>query len=307
MATFPFSRPRPRSAGDSAGVLGSRRFSRKVGRFGGWFLAVVVSFSVCAQFRRGSGGANSPRQTDPNMPAEYFWEINPRFHEDVFTFARLEYERHSRGRGGYWDTDSPDADYNIALRLHQMTSLSVRPGFNHISITEQNLANYPFVYMIEPGRLGLTEDEVVALRRYFLNGGFMMVDDFWGNREWDNFAAEMRRVFSDLEWVELEADHPIFHSVFDLKEKPQMPAIENYIYRGMTFEPRYSNGGMDPSEPHYRALLDPKGRIMVIACHNTDLGDGWEREGEDERYFRKFSEAMAYPMAINIFFYAMTH
>lgn len=288
------------------------RFFQSVGRprtwglLGGLFLIALLSFSAWAQLRNG-GRFGGPRRSDPNLPAEYSWKTDPLFEEDGFTFARLEYERHPWGRGGYWDTDSPDADYNLGLRLHQMTSLKVRPGFNHIAMTPQNLANNPFVYMIEPGRLELREEEVAALRQYLLNGGFMMIDDFWGNSEWNNFAAQMKRVLPDGAWVDLPIEHAIFHCVFDLKEKPQMPAIENFLYRGWTYEPRYTNGVMDPHEPHYRALMDPDGRMVVIACHNTDLGDGWEREGEDERYFRKFSEAMAYPMAVNIFFYAMTH
>jgi len=53
---------------------------------------------------------------------------------------------------------------------------------------------------------------------------------------------------------------------------------------------------------HVRAWLDDRSRIMVIATHNSDTGDGWEREGEDEDYFREFSEPRAYPLAINIIF-----
>ena len=61
------------------------------------------------------------------------------------------------------------------------------------------------------------------------------------------------------------------------------------------------------ADPHYRALFDDQGRMMAIVCHNTDLGDGWEREGESEEYFRVYGEGKAYPMGINIIFYAMTH
>ena len=63
----------------------------------------------------------------------------------------------------------------------------------------------------------------------------------------------------------------------------------------------------DAKEVHYKGIFDDKGRLMVIICHNTDLGDGWEREGEDPWYFTEFSEKKAYPMGINIVFYAMTH
>ena len=89
--------------------------------------------------------------------------------------------------------------------------------------------------------------------------------------------------------------------MFTLKEKPQVPAIQIWRGTGLTYE------RWDAQVPHYRALFDDSGRMMAIICHNTDLGDGWEREGEDPEYFRQFSETKSYPMGINIIFYAMTH
>jgi hypothetical protein len=100
---------------------------------------------------------------------------------------------------------------------------------------------------------------------------------------------------------ELSVDHPIFHQVFDLKVKPQMPAINTYMNSGRTYE------RADSTEVHYKGIFDKKGRLMVIVCHNTDLGDGWEREGISVEYFKRFSEPEAYPMIINILFYAMSH
>ena len=150
----------------------------------------------------------------------------------------------------------------------------------------------------------LSEGEVVALRRYLLNGGFLMVDDFWGDYEWENFYTQMKRVFPDREPVELPLDHEIFHCVYRLKEKPQVPSIHSWQRGGVDWE--YGHGG-DTREVHYKALFDDEGRMMAIICHNTDLGDGWEREGENEDYFHQFSEKWAYPMGINIVFYAMTH
>ncbi|MGH7199010.1 MAG: DUF4159 domain-containing protein, partial [Planctomycetaceae bacterium] len=164
--------------------------------------------------------------------------------------------------------------------------------------------NHPFIYLIEPGTLEFTEDEVSALRRYLLNGGFLMVDDFWGEAEWDNFYHEIRRVFPDREPLELPLEHPIFHCVYDLTEKPQVPSIGVAQWgraEGVTWE------RADAKQVHYRALFDDQGRMMAIICHNTDLGDGWEREGEDRWYFQEFSEKKSYPMGINIVFYAMTH
>src|SRR5687768_15162515 len=114
----------------------------------------------------------------------------------------------------------------------------------------------------------------------------------------------MKRVFPDREPEDIPLEHPIFNCVFPIKEKPQVPNIQlgaDSRYHGRTWELP------DATEPHYRAIFDDKGKIMVMICHNTDLGDGWEREGEDERYFKEFAEKKSYPMGINIVFWAMTH
>jgi hypothetical protein len=227
------------------------------------------------------------------------WEVDKELPDDVFTFVRLRYS--SWRSANNWRTDWPDADFNLSYRLQQLNSLKVQPEGKIVDITDENLREYPFVYIVEPGSLELSEAEVAALRRYLLGGGFLMVDDFWGEAEWGNFAHEIHQVFPDREPVDLDISHPIFHTVFDIKEKPQMPSIGVWYQTGLTYERE------DAKEPHYRAIFDDKGRMMVLACHNTDLGDGWEREGEDPRYFRQFSEKMAYPMAINIIFYVMTH
>lgn len=134
-----------------------------------------------------------------------------------------------------------------------------------------------------------------------------MVDDFWGDEEYDNFYQEIKRVFPDREPFDVPLEHEIFHCVYDLKEKPQLPSIDAaWAGRdsGVIWEPR---SGSDTSHANYRAITDDNGRIMVFICHNTDLGDGWEREGEDPWYFEEFSVKKAYPLGINIVTYAMTH
>jgi hypothetical protein len=246
------------------------------------------------------------------------WELEPEFAHDAFTFVRIRYSSGSGGRGGRrgyrgdfygggggsWATDYPDSDLNFSWRLHQLTSMQVNPEPLVLELTDPRLVNYPFIYLIEPGRLVFEEAEVEALRQYLLNGGFLMVDDFWGEDEWYNFYREIKRVFPDREPVELPITHEIFRIVFHLKEKPQIPSIDAALRgrsQGITWE------RPDAREPHYKAIHDDKGRMMAIICHNTDLGDGWEREGENEWYFREFSEKKAYPLGINIVFYAMTH
>lgn len=234
------------------------------------------------------------------------WKVDEAFADDVFTFVRVEYESYGgRGRwgGGCW-TDWPDSDLNFSYRLQQLTSLKVAPQPISLRLTDERLFDHPFLYMIEPGALFFSDEEVVALRRYLLNGGFLMVDDFWGDYEYENFREQMRRVFPDRDPVELPVEHEIFRCVYPLKEKPQVPSIHAWMNGGGSQE--WGHGG-DTAEAHYKAIFDDKGRMMAIICHNTDLGDGWEREGESPEYFKEFSEKKSYPMGINIVTYAMTH
>jgi hypothetical protein len=255
----------------------------------------------------------SAREIDERLGGEApVWKVDPPFKKDVFTFVRIKYSvdgKHGYGRDpeDRWRIDAPDSDLNFSFRLQQVTSLKVNPDGKVLEITDKELFDFPFIYIVEPGRLTFTDKEVPILRRYLLNGGFLMCDDFWGDRDWENFSEELKRVFPDREAVELPMEHPIFHTVFDLKEKPQVPGAPHGIqhqFTGITYERGHGPGS---EEVHYRAIFDDKGRIMVMLCHNTDLGDGWEREGENEYYFREFSEKKAYPLGINIVVYAMTH
>jgi len=265
--------------------------------------------------RRYSNRGYSERRSVPN------WTPNREFSHDIFTFVRIQYSSgygggdygsgYGRGRGrgrgfsgGSWATDYPDSDLNFSFRLHQLTSMEVDPEGVILELTDPELVNYPFIYIVEPGRLVFSEEEVECLRRYLLNGGFLMVDDFWGEAEWDNFYYEIKRVFPDREPVEVGLSHKIFQVPYELKERPQIPNIDQAL-RGRSYGITWERE--DAKQVHYKAIYDNNGRMMAFICHNTDLGDGWEREGENEWYFHEFSEKKAYPLGINIVFYAMTH
>lgn len=229
------------------------------------------------------------------------WENDPTFKEDIFTFVRIRYIPHYR-RG--WDGDFPEADWNISYRLQELTSLKVNPNPIVLELTDPELFEYPFIFIIAPRSVIFSDAEAKALRKYLLNGGFLMVDEFWGTYQWDHFYLELKKVFPELEPVELTLDHPIFHNVYDLKHLPQTTAI-HFWQQGYTYHP-VPGTELDHS-PHYFGLFDKKGRMMAILCYNNDLVDGWEREGDDHEFFKQFSERNSYPMGINIIFYAMTH
>lgn len=236
------------------------------------------------------------------------WPVSKELPNDLFTFCRLRHNSQKSGRrrqgGGDWLTDYPDADLNFSYRLQQLTSLQVSPKGAVVDIDPEQMRHYPFIYMIEPGHITLTDEEAKTMRDYMMNGGFIMVDDFWGEEQWDNFYSAVKQIFPDREAQELPLEHEIFHMVFPLKVKPQIPSVNAALEgrsQGITFERE------DAQTPHYRAIFDDKKRIIMMICHNTDLGDGWEEEGTDPWYFREFSEKYAYPLGINIIFYALTH
>ena len=267
------------------------------------FLRLLLPFSTLLLFQPSTQAQRHLADPSVDRNGVPTWKNPTQFKHDTFTFVRVRYD--SWQHRAKWATDYPDSDLNFSYRLQQLTSLKVDPNGKIMRLTDPELFQHPFLYMIEPGDLIFSEEEVKALRKYLLNGGFLMVDDFWGSNEYDNFVYEFKRVFPKRELKELPLEHPIFHIVFDLKVKPQVPAIQTALEGrpyGITWE-----RGEDGREVHYQGVFDDEGRMMAIICHNTDLGDGWEREGENHWYFKNFSEKYAYPMGINILFYAMTH
>lgn len=284
----------------------------------GFSLLVVGLAFAQRRFGGGEGGyigddVKTAREVASHSTGTPEWTNPKRFEKDVFTFVRVRYDQGGFGFGGFgrgggrgWTTDTPDSDLNLSYRLQQMTSMKVNPDGRFIRLTDPELVDYPFVYIVEPGRLSFSDREVVALRKYLLNGGFLMLDDFWGDSAWANVANELKKVFPERNFTDLPLEHSLYHCVFEIKAKGQVPNVDtgsNSRYTGVTWE----NHDGDTRTVHHRAIFDDKSRIMVLATHNTDNGDGWEREGEDDYYFHNFSEKIAYPLGINIVFYVMTH
>lgn len=238
-----------------------------------------------------------------------------------FTFMRVEYD----SVGGYgeayyeydgrlwqrWQTDYPAAEQNFLIRLQELTTVEVDPVPKSLRLTDEALFNYPFIYMCDVGWQVLDDEEVESLRRYLNRGGFLWVDDFWGIAEWDNLYVNMKMVFPDLEWRAIPKRHPILNVVFPLEECPQVPAKIFWEQLGLSYDDpgihRYPHGGIAGVEDvNFKGLFDADGRLMAVATHNSDIGDGWERESESLEYFEEFS-TKSYAMGVNIVVYALTH
>lgn len=285
-------------------------------------VALLLSGTALAQSLQGpgNGGRGSERLITEPGPASRAgvpeWQVETDFQDDIFTFVRIDYSSGGSrwGRGGSRSrTDYPNADLNFSYRLEQLTSLIVNPDGATMNLLDDRLYDFPFIFIIDPRGLVFRDEEAKVLRRFLLNGGFLMVDDFWGDTMKRHFFSEMEKVFPNRKPISLDLSHPIFSCVFPMTIKPQVPSEDsaernkgNGVYE--TYEDeilqRYGEG---PAPADYLAYLDDNERIMALICHNTDLSDGWEEEGKSQWFFTRFSEALSYPMGINIVHYALTH
>lgn len=253
------------------------------------------------------------RETAPQVMDTPNWTNAAAFEKDVFTFTRIIFKSPGRPALMGWLNDYPDSDLNLSYRLQQLTSMKTDPDGRVLKITDPALREFPFILAAQPGGMELSENEVVALRQYLLNGGVFWADDFWGTQNWTQFESQMARVLPGRNWEELPIKHPLFHCVFDLQgpmNKLQSPSIHFWRRNHNPNDPTMpvsGNRGPGSEEMHVRAWMDDSRRIMVLALHNCDNGDAWEREGENEDYFHLFSEKRAYPLAINALFYLMSH
>jgi hypothetical protein len=267
-------------------------------------LLALLSLVVLSQdmpFPRGGRGGRFPRQDEPLNGREEFRRRDPnrpavKFGE--FTFTRLRYNG-GYGRRGGWATDYPEADEHMIIGMRNWVQSTLHISDDHTTVapTEENLFKYPFIYIVEPGRMQLTDEHAAQLREYLLRGGFLMLDDFWGTWEYANVQEQMSKVFPEYPIKELPLTHPLFHCYFDINEVIQVPQV-GFIYSGVTYE-------QDGYTPHYEAVTDDNGRVMVFIARNADNGDAWEWI-DNPQYPLKYGLA-AYRLGTNCIVYSMTH
>jgi Domain of unknown function (DUF4159) len=222
-------------------------------------------------------------------------------HEFYFTRARYGSGAGSRLGSRWqpsWATDYPKADIQFLIGLKRLTNIDAYEWEHPVDLDDPELRHFPFLYALEVGYMGLSESEVTALRSYLLAGGFLMIDDFWGTLEWENFEKEIGRVLPGYPIVELPRDHPVFSVFYDIGQILQVPNVGQGRSGGPTWE-------KDGYVPHVRGIFDENGRLLVVINWNTDLGDAWEW-ADDPYYPIKYS-TFAYEMGINTIIYAMSH
>jgi hypothetical protein len=251
-------------------------------------------------FQRGMRGGMRPWWYEDDSPLPTPPDANER---TEYAFARLRYTPYGRGPGGIWalrgnwTIDYPRADRHFVQGVRRLTRIHTRSVEELVDLETDAIYNWPWVYVVEPGHWELNDRQAAKLRDYLLRGGFLMTDDFHGTYEWSVFMESMSKVFPDRPVVDIENSDQIFHILYDLNERPQVPGVATFGSGG-TFE-------YDGVEAKWRAIYDDKGRIMVAICHNMDLGDAWEY-ADNPNYPEKYS-ALAYRIGINYIIYAMTH
>jgi hypothetical protein len=260
--------------------------------------AAALAFCVAVSCVLAADSTDADRSADATIYAKGWDARGPQAFYTEFQFARLQYQS---TRDGFfrrrWLTDWPDAEQFLLRGVERLTRIDTALESRLVSVTDEDIFDYPLLYAVEPGRWRFSTEDAARLREYLLRGGFLMVDDFHGSSEWRGFVTGIRRVFPGRQIVDIPDSDSVFHTVYDLDERVQIPGI-GATMRGVTYE-------RDGYEPHWRGIYDDHGRLMVVINFNMDLGDAWEH-ADVPQYALQYTNR-AYQHAINYIVYAMTH
>lgn len=239
---------------------------------------------------------NFPLPPDYQQKAE--WTRARLRYPDIYGYPQLMLQLDDgRPYPGYWTMDYPRSDRHLLEGVRRLTRIDTRSVEQVVSFGEDDMYNYPMMYAVEVGHWRLTDANAKQLREYLDRGGFLMVDDFHGTNEWRIFMQSMSKVFPDRPIVTIPDNDPIFHVLYDLDERFQVPGAQVFQSH-RTYE-------QDGYDAEWKAIYDDKGRVQVAICHNMDLGDAWEHSDEAE-YKEKWA-SLAYRIAMNYFIYDLTH
>jgi len=244
-----------------------------------------------------------PLPSDWNVPGEWTFARLMYPTTEVRVDWQSEFKRGFDWREGNtnWTIDYPRSDRHLAAAIRRLTRIDARSVEQPINLDDDDdVFNYPWLYAVEVGHWQLTDSQIAKFREFLLRGGFFMCDDFHASNEWEIFIYTMNKVFPDRKIVDIPDKDAIFHTVFDLDDRYQVPGMQ-YVYSHKVYEKDQLTG----SPAHWRGIYDDKGRVMVAICHNMDLGDSWEN-ADSVAYPEKFS-ALGIRIGVNYLVYSMTH
>lgn len=195
-----------------------------------------------------------------------------------FTIARVQYDG-----GGDWYSD-PSSLPNLLAFVGQQTLVRTATEEARLRLTDEQLFNYPYLYLTGHDNVTFSPREVTRLRAYLEAGGFLHADDNYGMDE--SFRREMRKVFPTRDFVELPAEHELFHLHFDLPDG--LPKVHEH----------------DGGRPQALGLFHQE-RLVVLYTFESDLGDGWEDASVHN--VPSDTRQAALRMGANIIVYALMH
>jgi hypothetical protein len=232
-----------------------------------------------------------------------------------FHFVRMQYTDHPmhrkpfsyssrRGEGeGWWMMDWPDAEEHFSIGIQRLTRIHTgAPKF--MPLTDDRIFEHPWIYATQVGWWSLSNLETARLREYLLRGGFLVVDDFFGQQQWETFRETMTRVFPDVEIRDVTDSDAIMNVPYVIAERDRV------FIPGSRHLRRWGTGEaviqQPPGEPaRWRLIHDGRGRAVVMINFNSDVADAWEFADSPE-YPEKLT-SLAYRFGINYVMYAMTH
>ncbi len=195
----------------------------------------------------------------------------------TFSIARIHY-----GGGGDWYSN-PSSLPNLLNYIESNTAISTYPDEIRIKLTDENVNEFPFLYITGHGNINFTDEEIISLRSILMVNGFLHADDNYGMDA--SFRREMKRVFPNKEFVQLPKEHPIFNSYFEFPNG--LPKIHEH------------NG-----EPPQALALFENERMIVLYTYESDLGDGWEDPSVHKNPWPVRESALK--MGVNIIIYSLT-
>lgn len=169
--------------------------------------------------------------------------------ENGVSIALLKYNG-----GGDWYAN-PTSLPNLIRFCNTNLNTNLNPDPATVEVGSPEIFNYPFLHMTGHGNVVFSNQEAKNLREYLIAGGFLHIDDNYGM---DKFIRpQLKKVFPELELVELPFDHPIYHQKYNFESGP--PKIHEH----------------DGKPPQGFGLIW-EGRLVLYYTYETDLGDGWE-------------------------------